>query len=222
MFSLFSFIPACVWSQLLSDWRLVTSSSLEAAPCCVHGQLGPVGLEKEPSCLVLTSLSCSSCLWPRRYRYSMCITSVFLMRAFSRNSSRIRGMKPGLSRPARRKCRYRARTCFWSLLWRDIGQRQRHRREEESDQDATLKHAAVPSASTRCFTACQLALLILLQSLSSWRQEEIWLAEKSSDVSRRIWSLKQTDFRWCDRRWGGAGTSWGGWMTLDSWREHMW
>uniref|UniRef100_A0A3B4UHM7 Uncharacterized protein n=1 Tax=Seriola dumerili TaxID=41447 RepID=A0A3B4UHM7_SERDU len=78
--------------------------------------LWSLGLEKEPSCLVLTSFSCSSCRCPRRYRYSMCITSVFLMRAFSLNSSRIRGMKPGLSRPARRKCRYRARTCFCSLL----------------------------------------------------------------------------------------------------------
>uniref|UniRef100_A0A3B4XSK9 Secreted protein n=1 Tax=Seriola lalandi dorsalis TaxID=1841481 RepID=A0A3B4XSK9_SERLL len=82
----------------------------------VRGQLWSLGLEKEPSCLVLTSFSCSSCRCPRRNRYSMCITSVFLMRAFSLNSSRIRGMKPGLSRPARRKCRYRARTCFCSLL----------------------------------------------------------------------------------------------------------
>lgn len=87
----------------------------------VRGQLCSLGLEKEPSCLVLVSFSCSSCLWPRRYRYSMCITSVFLMRAFSLNSSRIRGMKPGLSWPARRNCRYRARTCFCSLLCRDIG-----------------------------------------------------------------------------------------------------
>ncbi len=86
----------------------------------VRGQLFSPGLEKEPSCLVLTSLSCSSCLCPRRYRYSMCITSVFLMRAFSLNSSRIRGMKPGLSWPARRNCRYRARTCFCSLLCRAI------------------------------------------------------------------------------------------------------
>lgn len=83
-------------------------------------QLVSSGLEKEPSCLVLTSLSCSSCLWPRRYRYSMCITSVFLMRALTRNSSRMRGMKPGLSWPARRNCRYRARTCFCSLLCRAI------------------------------------------------------------------------------------------------------
>uniref|UniRef100_A0A4W6DWU4 Uncharacterized protein n=1 Tax=Lates calcarifer TaxID=8187 RepID=A0A4W6DWU4_LATCA len=82
----------------------------------VRGQLWSLGLAKEPSCLVLTSLSCSSCLCPRRYRYSMCITSVFLIREFSLNSSRIRGMKPGLSRPARRNCRYRARTCFCSLL----------------------------------------------------------------------------------------------------------
>uniref|UniRef100_A0A7N8XLV4 Uncharacterized protein n=1 Tax=Mastacembelus armatus TaxID=205130 RepID=A0A7N8XLV4_9TELE len=84
--------------------------------------LWSLGLEKEPSCLVLTSFSCSSCLCPRRYRYSMCITSVFLMRAFSLNSSRILGMKPGLSRPARRNCRYRARTCLCSLLCRSIGQ----------------------------------------------------------------------------------------------------
>uniref|UniRef100_A0A671UM46 Secreted protein n=1 Tax=Sparus aurata TaxID=8175 RepID=A0A671UM46_SPAAU len=82
----------------------------------VRGQLFSSGLEKEPSCLVLTSFSCSSCLCARRYRYSMCITSVFLMRAFSLNSSRIRGMKPGLSWPARRNCRYRERTCFCSLL----------------------------------------------------------------------------------------------------------
>lgn len=66
--------------------------------------------------MVLTSLSCSSCLCPRRYRYSMCITSVFLMPAFCLKSSRIRGMKPGLSCPARRNCRYRARICFCSLL----------------------------------------------------------------------------------------------------------
>uniref|UniRef100_A0A3P8VU85 Uncharacterized protein n=1 Tax=Cynoglossus semilaevis TaxID=244447 RepID=A0A3P8VU85_CYNSE len=72
--------------------------------------------EKDPSCLVLTSLSCSSCLCPRRYRYSMCITSVLLMRALTLNSSRIRGTKPGFSRPAWRNCRYRARTCFCSLL----------------------------------------------------------------------------------------------------------
>uniref|UniRef100_A0A8D3C679 Uncharacterized protein n=1 Tax=Scophthalmus maximus TaxID=52904 RepID=A0A8D3C679_SCOMX len=82
----------------------------------VRGQTWSWSLEKEPSCLVLTSLSCSSCLCPRRYRYSMYITSVLLMQAFSRNSSRIRGTKPGLSRPARRKWRYRARTCFCSLL----------------------------------------------------------------------------------------------------------
>uniref|UniRef100_A0A3P9PW41 Uncharacterized protein n=1 Tax=Poecilia reticulata TaxID=8081 RepID=A0A3P9PW41_POERE len=80
------------------------------------GQPGSLPLEKEPSCLVLASLSCCSCRWPRRYRYSMCITSVFLMRAFSRNSSRILGRKPGLSFPARRKWRYRARTCFCSLF----------------------------------------------------------------------------------------------------------
>lgn len=74
------------------------------------------GLEKDPSCLVLMSLSCSSCLCPRRYKYSMCITSVFLMRAFTLNSSRIRGTKPGLSFPACKNCRYRTRTCFCSLL----------------------------------------------------------------------------------------------------------
>uniref|UniRef100_A0A3Q2X8P5 Uncharacterized protein n=1 Tax=Hippocampus comes TaxID=109280 RepID=A0A3Q2X8P5_HIPCM len=56
----------------------------------------------------------------RRYKYSMCITSVFLMLAFSRNSSRMRGRNPGLSRPARRNCRYSARTCFCSLLCRAI------------------------------------------------------------------------------------------------------
>uniref|UniRef100_A0A3Q1CPI1 Uncharacterized protein n=1 Tax=Amphiprion ocellaris TaxID=80972 RepID=A0A3Q1CPI1_AMPOC len=78
--------------------------------CCC--QSWSWALEKEPSCLVLASLSCSSCLWPRRYRYSMCITSVRLIPAFSLNSSRIRGMKPGLSRPALRNCRYRTRTCF--------------------------------------------------------------------------------------------------------------
>lgn len=87
----------------------------------VRGQLFSAGLEKEPNCLVFTSLSCSSCLCPRLYRYSMCITSVFLMQAFTLNSSRIRGMKPGLSWPARRNCRYRARTCFCSLLCRAIG-----------------------------------------------------------------------------------------------------
>uniref|UniRef100_A0A3Q4H304 Uncharacterized protein n=1 Tax=Neolamprologus brichardi TaxID=32507 RepID=A0A3Q4H304_NEOBR len=86
-----------------------------------------LGLEKEPSCLVLTSLSCSSCRWPRRYKYSMCITSVFLMREFSLNSSRIRGRKPGLSCPARRNCRYRARTCFCSLLCRNIRQESNQR-----------------------------------------------------------------------------------------------
>uniref|UniRef100_A0A8C4GGM7 Uncharacterized protein n=1 Tax=Dicentrarchus labrax TaxID=13489 RepID=A0A8C4GGM7_DICLA len=90
----------------------------------VGGQLFSPVLEKVPSCLVLTSFSCSSCLCPRRYRYSMCITSVFLMRAFSLNSSWIRGMKPGLSWPARRNCRYRARTCFCSLLCRAIGDSQ--------------------------------------------------------------------------------------------------
>lgn len=118
----------------------------------VRGQLFSPGLEKEPSCLVLTSFSCSSCLCPRRYRYSMCITSVFLMRAFSLNSSRIRGMKPGLSCPARRNCRYRARTCFCSLLCRAIRlrlsrpqvlllQRQRTVRE----QDSRLEHADISS-----------------------------------------------------------------------------
>lgn len=75
-------------------------------------------LEKDPSCLVFTSFSCSSCLWARRYRYSMCITSVFLMREFSLNSSRIRGMKPGFSRPARMNSLYSDRICFCSLLWR--------------------------------------------------------------------------------------------------------
>uniref|UniRef100_A0A665VQI5 Uncharacterized protein n=1 Tax=Echeneis naucrates TaxID=173247 RepID=A0A665VQI5_ECHNA len=88
------------------------------AVCCsgscdllqVRGQLRSLGLVKEPSCLVLTSLSCSSCRCPRLYRYSMCITSVFLMRAFSLNSSLIRGTKPGLSRPARRNCRPRPET----------------------------------------------------------------------------------------------------------------
>uniref|UniRef100_A0A669EYE0 Uncharacterized protein n=2 Tax=Oreochromis TaxID=8139 RepID=A0A669EYE0_ORENI len=94
-----------------------------------------LGLEKEPSCLVLTSLSCSSCRWPRRYRYSMCITSVFLMREFSLNSSRIRGTKPGLSRPARRNCRYRARTCFCSLLCRNI--RPSQQRQESNQRAAT-------------------------------------------------------------------------------------
>uniref|UniRef100_A0A3P9L056 Uncharacterized protein n=1 Tax=Oryzias latipes TaxID=8090 RepID=A0A3P9L056_ORYLA len=74
-------------------------------------QPDPLGLEKEPSCLVLASRSCSSCLWPRRNRYSMCITSVFLMRAFSLNSSRIRGMKPGLTR-----------TCCCSLLCRIVAE----------------------------------------------------------------------------------------------------
>lgn len=83
-------------------------------------QLWSAGLEKDPSCLVLTSLSCSSCRCPRRYKYSMYITSVFLMWAFALNSSRIRGMKPGLSWPARKNCRYRARTCFCSLLCRTI------------------------------------------------------------------------------------------------------
>uniref|UniRef100_A0A3B3TTN4 Uncharacterized protein n=1 Tax=Poecilia latipinna TaxID=48699 RepID=A0A3B3TTN4_9TELE len=101
-------------------------SSGPVSEVCINGSGGSVGqpgslpLEKEPSCLVLASLSCCSCRWPRRYRYSMCITSVFLMRAFSRNSSRILGRKPGLSFPARRKWRYRARTCFCSLLCRDM------------------------------------------------------------------------------------------------------
>lgn len=76
--------------------------------------------EKDPNCLVFTSLSWSSCRCPRRYKYSMCITSVFLMWEFSLNSSRIRGMNPGLSRPARRNSRYKARICFCSLLWRTI------------------------------------------------------------------------------------------------------
>uniref|UniRef100_A0A8C5CQS3 Uncharacterized protein n=1 Tax=Gadus morhua TaxID=8049 RepID=A0A8C5CQS3_GADMO len=80
----------------------------------------PSGLEKEPSCLVLTSLSCSSCLWARRNRYSMCMTSFFLIREFSLNSSRMRGMKPGLSRPAWRNWRYKARTCCCILLCRDM------------------------------------------------------------------------------------------------------
>uniref|UniRef100_A0A3Q2P2E3 Uncharacterized protein n=1 Tax=Fundulus heteroclitus TaxID=8078 RepID=A0A3Q2P2E3_FUNHE len=96
-----------------------------AAPPAAQTHPGPLPLENDPSCLVLTSLSCSSCLWPRRYRYSMCITSVFLMREFSLNSSRILGMKPGFSFPARRNCRYRARTCFCSLLCRDISRTNR-------------------------------------------------------------------------------------------------
>lgn len=90
----------------------------------IRGQLLCSGLEKDPSCLVLTSFSCSSCLCPRLYRYSMCITSVFLIWAFCLNSSRIRGMKPGLSTPARRNWRYRARTCFCSLLCLTIAQTQ--------------------------------------------------------------------------------------------------
>ena len=84
------------------------------------GHLSVLGLEKEPSCLVLTSLSCSSCLWARRNRYSMCMTSFFLIREFSLNSSRMRGMKPGLSRPAWRNWRYKARTCCCILLCRDM------------------------------------------------------------------------------------------------------
>ncbi len=109
-------IPAWLLSSTGICWG--HSWSHDAAE--VRGQLFSPGLEKEPSCLVLTSFSCSSCLCPRLYRYSMCITSVFLMRAFSLNSSRIRGMKPGLSCPARRNCLYRARTCFCSLLCRAI------------------------------------------------------------------------------------------------------
>uniref|UniRef100_A0A0E9XLB6 Uncharacterized protein n=1 Tax=Anguilla anguilla TaxID=7936 RepID=A0A0E9XLB6_ANGAN len=50
----------------------------------------------------------------------MCMTSVFGMRAFCRNSSRTRGRKPGLCCPARRNCRYSDRTCFCNLLWRAI------------------------------------------------------------------------------------------------------
>lgn len=111
----------------VSDNQSLYVNVLSGVVTQVRGQLGSLGLEKEPNCFVLASFSCSSCLWPRRYRYSMCITSVFLMRAFSLNSSWIRGMKPGLSRPARRKFRYRARTCFWSLLCRDIGPTEPHR-----------------------------------------------------------------------------------------------
>uniref|UniRef100_A0A8C8EWV4 Uncharacterized protein n=1 Tax=Oncorhynchus tshawytscha TaxID=74940 RepID=A0A8C8EWV4_ONCTS len=72
------------------------------------GYRSALGLEKVPSCFVFTSFS-----W-----YSMCMTSVFLMLEFSRNSSRILGRKPGLSWPARRNWRYRDNTCFCSLLWR--------------------------------------------------------------------------------------------------------
>lgn len=75
-------------------------------------------LTKVPICLVLTSLSCSSCLWPRRRRYSMCITSIRGMLAFFRNSACIRGKNPGFSLPARRNCLYKLKTCFWSLLCR--------------------------------------------------------------------------------------------------------
>uniref|UniRef100_A0A8C9WIT6 Uncharacterized protein n=1 Tax=Scleropages formosus TaxID=113540 RepID=A0A8C9WIT6_SCLFO len=63
-------------------------------------------LVKAPSCLVLASFICSSCRWPRRYRYSMCMTLFFGMLAFSRNSLRIRIKKPGLYRPARSNWRY--------------------------------------------------------------------------------------------------------------------
>lgn len=84
------------------------------------GQLSSLDLLNDPSCLVFTSLSSSSWRWPRRYRYSMCMTSVFLIVALARKSSRILGMKPGLSCAARRNCRYRDKTCFCSLLWRTI------------------------------------------------------------------------------------------------------
>uniref|UniRef100_A0A3P9HFT1 Uncharacterized protein n=1 Tax=Oryzias latipes TaxID=8090 RepID=A0A3P9HFT1_ORYLA len=101
-----------LWTQDSPAGPAPFLGSTSSLPFCEHVpaaglQPGPLGLEKEPSCLVLASRSCSSCLWPRRNRYSMCITSVFLMRAFSLNSSRIRGMKPGLTR-----------TCCCSLLCR--------------------------------------------------------------------------------------------------------
>lgn len=103
------------WQWLLNPYTGVTYCALD----CI-GQLSSFDLEKEPSCFVFTSFSWSSCRWPRLKRYSMCMTSVFLRREFSRNSSRILGMNPGLSWPARRNCRYSASTCFCSLLWRTI------------------------------------------------------------------------------------------------------
>lgn len=96
--------------------RAPARSSSAILNASIWAQLWLSGLEKDPSCLVLMSFSCSSCLCPRRYKYSMCITSVLLMRAFTLNSSRIRGTKPGLSFPACKNWRYRARTCFCSLL----------------------------------------------------------------------------------------------------------
>lgn len=65
------------------------------------------------------------------------------MREFSLNSSRIRGIKPGLSLPARRNCRYRARTCFCSLLCRDMtGRRPQHpeRRRIWSELRSSRRH----------------------------------------------------------------------------------
>lgn len=115
-------------------------------------QLFSVGFEKDPSCLVLTSLSCSSCLCPRRYRYSMCITSVLLMRALTLNSSRIRGTKPGFSRPAWRNCRYRARTCFCSLLWRMV----RPQRWAESQGNIHCSTTVLLSSRVwRCHLRCE-------------------------------------------------------------------
>lgn len=153
----------------------------------VRGQLCSLGLEKEPSCLVLVSFSCSSCLWPRRYRYSMCITSVFLIRAFSLNSSRIRGMKPGLSWPARRNCRYRARTCFCSLLCRDI-RRDRiffNNREITREQVCRKLEGHVDTSTGVSLTAAPLMsnFSLQIQSQNSFQLSgDDW---SSSDVSLR-------------------------------------
>lgn len=88
-----------------------------------HPALGHVGsdgfdggLMKTPSCFVFTSFSWSSCLRPRRTRYSMRIISVLGILVFFLNSCWIWGRAPGLSLPARKNCLYRLRTCFWRLL----------------------------------------------------------------------------------------------------------
>uniref|UniRef100_A0A4W5LRE4 Uncharacterized protein n=1 Tax=Hucho hucho TaxID=62062 RepID=A0A4W5LRE4_9TELE len=98
------------------------------------GYLSALGLEKVPSCFVFTSFS-----W-----YSMCMTSVFFMLEFSRNSSRILGRKPGLSWPARRNWRYRDNTCFCSLLWRamvwNTGQQQHRRQGRMTDRRIKQSH----------------------------------------------------------------------------------
>uniref|UniRef100_A0A8D2IGS0 Uncharacterized protein n=1 Tax=Varanus komodoensis TaxID=61221 RepID=A0A8D2IGS0_VARKO len=85
-----------------------------------HGVSSAV-LTKAPMRLVWAPRSCSSCLWPRRRRYSMSRTSVRGIWAFFRNSDRIRGRKPGLPLLARTKLRYRLSTRLCSSLWRPMG-----------------------------------------------------------------------------------------------------